>query len=70
MTWYSSLRFGPFSRRECFHRQGMNLVVLHFVAQGGVNLLVARNEAQPLKLIGHHHRLPMAAITVHGEVLA
>jgi hypothetical protein len=48
----------------------MDLIVLHFVTQGGIHLLVARNETQPLKLAGHYHRLPMAAITVHGEMLA
>jgi hypothetical protein len=32
--------------------------------------LVPRNEAQALKLGRHHHRLPMAAVTINGEVLA
>jgi hypothetical protein len=43
---------------------------LHFVAQGGIDLLMACNEAQALKLGGYHHGLPMTAIAVNGEVVA
>ena len=45
-----SLCLFPFSRRESFHGQGVYLVVLHFVAQGGVDLLMPRNQAQAFKL--------------------
>jgi len=31
---------------------------------------MACNEAQALKLGGHHHGLPMTAVTIDGEVLA
>jgi hypothetical protein len=48
----------------------MNFIVLHFVAQSGVNLLMARNEAQAFKLGGYHHSLPMATVAIDGEVLA
>ena len=64
------LRFAPLCGRVCFHGQGMHLVVVHLVAQCGVNLLVAANESQPFKLFGHNHGLPVAAVTTHFQVLA
>jgi hypothetical protein len=48
----------------------MNLVVVHFVAQGCIHLLVATNEAEPFKLDRHHHSLPMTAIAADFNVVA
>jgi hypothetical protein len=43
---------------------------VHFVAQSGIHLLVAANEAQAFKLGGHHHSLPMPAIAADFEMVA
>jgi hypothetical protein len=48
----------------------MNLIGLHFLAQSGVHLLVALDQAQALKLGGHDGGVPMAAITLDTQVLA
>ena len=56
-------RSNPEARGESFHGQGMHLIGLHASAQGGINLLVARNQAFAFKGVRHDRGIPMASVT-------
>jgi hypothetical protein len=48
----------------------VDLIGLHFLAQGGVHLLVALDQAQALELLRDDRGIPMAAIALYAQVLA
>jgi hypothetical protein len=48
----------------------VDLIGLHFLAQSGIHLLVALDQAQAFKLGGHDGGIPMPTIALHAQVLA
>ena len=61
--------FGPFSRGQCLHRQGMDLGP-HSIAQGLVNALVTRNAVLAIELGRDNGREKMLSVAFDRQVFA
>ena len=61
---------GPFGRGMGFHRQGMHLVGLDALTQGGIHQLVPLDQPFAFKNRRHDHRRPVAAIARNFDVVA